>query len=73
MEKDEETIFDCNVKIDEILREIKKSEINCFCRERMMIITFILKFTQELEAQKVKIGPTCLEECILNGLIKKKI
>ena len=25
-----ETIFDCNVKIDEILREIKKSEINCF-------------------------------------------
>ena len=30
MEKDEETIFDCNVKIDEILREIKKSEINCF-------------------------------------------
>jgi peptide chain release factor 2 len=29
-EKDEETIQDCNEKIKQILKEIKKSEINCF-------------------------------------------
>ena len=29
-EKDEETIQDCNKKIRQILKEIKKSEINCF-------------------------------------------
>ncbi len=29
-EKDEETILDCKKKIEQILKEIKKSEINCF-------------------------------------------
>ena len=29
-EKDEETIQDCNKKINQILLEVKKSEINCF-------------------------------------------
>ena len=29
-ENDEETIKDCNKKIEQILSEIKKSEINCF-------------------------------------------
>ena len=29
-EKDEETIFDCNLKINQILLDIKKNEINCF-------------------------------------------
>ena len=29
-EKDEETIKDCNQKIDRILQNIKKNEINCF-------------------------------------------
>ena len=29
-ENDDETILDCNIKIDQILKEIQKSEINCF-------------------------------------------
>ena len=29
-EKDEEIILDCNIKIDQILKDIKKSEVNCF-------------------------------------------
>ena len=29
-EKDDETIQDCNKKIEQILKEIKKNEINCF-------------------------------------------
>jgi peptide chain release factor 2 len=29
-EKDDETIKDCNLKIEQILKEVKKSEINCF-------------------------------------------
>ncbi|MDC0385570.1 peptide chain release factor 2 [Pelagibacteraceae bacterium] len=29
-EKDEETINDCNKKIEQILKEVKKNEINCF-------------------------------------------
>ncbi len=29
-EKDEEIIQDCNLKIEEIFKEIKKSEVNCF-------------------------------------------
>ena len=37
-----------------------------------MTIIFILKFTQEQGGQKARIGLTCLEECIWNGLIKKK-
>ena len=30
LEKDEDTIYDCNKKIGQILKEIKKIEINCF-------------------------------------------
>ena len=29
-EKDEEIILDCNNKVEQIFKEIKKSEINCF-------------------------------------------
>ena len=29
-EKDSDTILDCNKKVEQILQEIKKSEINCF-------------------------------------------
>ena len=29
-ENDDETILDCNIKIDQILKDIKNSEINCF-------------------------------------------
>jgi len=29
-EKDDETIQDCNIKIDQIHKDIKKSEVNCF-------------------------------------------
>ena len=29
-EKDDEIIQDCNIKIDQIYKDIKKSEVNCF-------------------------------------------
>ena len=29
-EKDEDTITDCNIKIEKILKNIKENEINCF-------------------------------------------
>ena len=62
-EKDEDTLHDCIKKISNILLEIKKIETSCFYLEKMMIMTFISKYTQVQVVRKVKIGQICLEEC----------
>ena len=62
-EKDEATIIDCNKKIEQILSEVKKSEINCFYLVKMTIMTFILKYMLALEELKAKTGRICCEEC----------
>ena len=63
-EKDEDIILDCNKKIQEILSNIKKSEINCFLSGENDDYDIYLEIHAELEAQKVKTGQICLEECI---------
>ena len=54
--KDEEIIQDCLKKFQNLLRS--KNRANCSYPERMIVMTFVLKFMLVV-VQKVKIGQIC--------------
>ena len=63
-EKDEETVQDCNIKIELILKEIKKKEINCFLSGETDDLNIYLEIHAGAGGTESHIGLICLEECI---------
>ena len=62
-EKDEETILDCDKKIEQILYDTKQNEINCFLSGENDDYNIYLEYMLAQVEQKVKIGLICFEEC----------
>ena len=63
-EKDEETIFDCNLKINQILLDIKKNEINCFLSGENDDYDIYVEIHAGAGGLKVRTGLICYAECI---------